>query len=461
MAAVAAGHTVLAPNTELAAALFDAVERAHREAGREIWPTPRVRDFGGWLRGTVCASGSSTDCRHAARPERHRRARIVARGDRRRARSAATCSNPAARRVRRAARAAPCYEYGIPLRAIAGTPTLPRNRRRFSTGTGDSSSAAGCLDCISADELLAAGRAAHRRPSRGSRVRRGGPWRANGCSATAGCCCRRSRCRTRRRMPRMSAASPAAELAAIGEWARANLRADPALSRLDLRAGSASAPRGSDGCVGCGARAAALSLSTASSAAAPYAVAGGTPLAELCAGARGARAARRRHRTRCRSSSSARCCGRRNCKPAAPRPRAAALLDVQLRKRGPSEADAAAWLTRCGTRRGGARTSRPWPRCSACAAPARALEELRGNQPMSRWVAAWIAAFEAGPWALRHRWSSLRISSGGAISRIAGDARDGRLVLRHALAPVGAAVFCGARRARLHFRRRPAFRRSG
>src|SRR5258708_33675705 len=50
MTAVTAGHTVLAPNTELAAALFDAVERAYRDAGRDIWPTPRVRDFGSWLR---------------------------------------------------------------------------------------------------------------------------------------------------------------------------------------------------------------------------------------------------------------------------------------------------------------------------------------------------------------------------------------------------------------------------
>ena len=50
MAAVDAGRTVLAPNTELAAALFAAVERSHRAAGREVWPTPRVRDFGSWLR---------------------------------------------------------------------------------------------------------------------------------------------------------------------------------------------------------------------------------------------------------------------------------------------------------------------------------------------------------------------------------------------------------------------------
>jgi erythromycin esterase-like protein len=50
MAAVAAGHTVLAPNTELAAALFDAVERTYQDGGLEVWPTPRVRDFGSWLR---------------------------------------------------------------------------------------------------------------------------------------------------------------------------------------------------------------------------------------------------------------------------------------------------------------------------------------------------------------------------------------------------------------------------
>ncbi|MGB6355813.1 MAG: hypothetical protein WBF21_17715, partial [Steroidobacteraceae bacterium] len=60
MAALAAGHTVLAPNAELAAALSDAVERAHQEVGREIWPTPRVRDLGSWLRETH-ASRQLTD----------------------------------------------------------------------------------------------------------------------------------------------------------------------------------------------------------------------------------------------------------------------------------------------------------------------------------------------------------------------------------------------------------------
>jgi len=48
--AAGAGHTILVPNAELAAALFDAVERRLIEAGTEVWPTPRIRDFGGWLR---------------------------------------------------------------------------------------------------------------------------------------------------------------------------------------------------------------------------------------------------------------------------------------------------------------------------------------------------------------------------------------------------------------------------
>ena len=45
LAAAASGRTILAPNAELSAALFDAIERAHRAAGDAIWPTPRVFDI--------------------------------------------------------------------------------------------------------------------------------------------------------------------------------------------------------------------------------------------------------------------------------------------------------------------------------------------------------------------------------------------------------------------------------
>jgi hypothetical protein len=50
LAAAASGRTILAPNAELSAALFDAIERAHRAAGDAIWPTPRVFDIASWLR---------------------------------------------------------------------------------------------------------------------------------------------------------------------------------------------------------------------------------------------------------------------------------------------------------------------------------------------------------------------------------------------------------------------------
>jgi hypothetical protein len=49
-AATAAGHIVLTPSTELAAALTDMVERMHVRAGHDIWPTPQIRDFSSWRR---------------------------------------------------------------------------------------------------------------------------------------------------------------------------------------------------------------------------------------------------------------------------------------------------------------------------------------------------------------------------------------------------------------------------
>ena len=153
MAAVAAGHTVLAPNTELAAALFDAVERTYQDAGREVWPTPRVRDFGGWLReGHVGRQLNGR--RFAPRPQRHRRAGVVARGDR------LERGGPRhARAWRRGARGAPRPPRDVRTRHSAA------RRRRVRLGIrgvaslsrvepSNSMPAAGSSDCISGDELL-------------------------------------------------------------------------------------------------------------------------------------------------------------------------------------------------------------------------------------------------------------------------------------------------------------------
>ena len=84
---------------------------------------------------------------------------------------------------------------------------------------------------------------------------------------------------------------------------------------------------------------------------------------------------------------------------------AAALADVVLRRRAGSEADLASWLD--------------WAdralRSEGHAAEG-AVQRLRGShralsglsaRRMSEWVSVWIAALEAGPWALRSRWSSV------------------------------------------------------
>jgi hypothetical protein len=40
---------VLVPNAQIAALLTDRIARHHLAQGRDIWPTPRIRDFAGWV----------------------------------------------------------------------------------------------------------------------------------------------------------------------------------------------------------------------------------------------------------------------------------------------------------------------------------------------------------------------------------------------------------------------------
>ena len=129
MAAVTAGHTVLAPNTELAAALFDAVERTHLKAGRDVWPTPRVLDFGSWLREQHAARqlrdlGSPRVLSDIEERELWREV-IDSSG------AAQDILEPtgAARAARRARRA--IEEYGIPLRAVAEHGSASDESRAF------------------------------------------------------------------------------------------------------------------------------------------------------------------------------------------------------------------------------------------------------------------------------------------------------------------------------------------
>ena len=47
---VGAGRVILAPTAEIAAGVLDRIEQQFLAQGREVWPTPQVRDFSGWAR---------------------------------------------------------------------------------------------------------------------------------------------------------------------------------------------------------------------------------------------------------------------------------------------------------------------------------------------------------------------------------------------------------------------------
>jgi probable DNA repair protein len=397
MAAVTAGHTILAPNTELAAALFDAAERAHRDAGRDVWPTPRVRDFGSWLR-EQHVGRQLTD---AASPrvlsdidERELWRAVIDSSDAGEGLVEPTGAARAARRARRAV-----HEYGIPLRAIADHASASEESRVFLDWNRQFDERCRQLDCISSDELLGQTLPSAEpvtwiespvwRPMARLWLERHGQMLAPPGNVPRTVC-------------RLKTASPAAELAAIADWALAQLRSserfrawvcvpDLNLRRADVvdAMDAALAPQR-------------FTLSE-SPGEAPYAVAGGTPLAEY-APVRAALetldaslgpVAFERFSALLRAP---------ELQSSAAEAGASALLDLRLRAQGPSEADLATWLAL--TERMAAAHDIGSAAVQRLQGVRQALENLRGNHPISRWVAAWITALELGPWALRHRWSS-------------------------------------------------------
>lgn len=398
MAAVTAGHTILAPNTELAAALFDAVERAHQDAGRDVWPTPRVRDFGSWLRERHVErqlTGAASLRVLSDIDERELWRALIESSDMGEGLVDPTGAARAARRARRA-----IHEYGIPLRAIADHASASDESRMFLDWNRQFDERCRQLDCISADELLA-----QTPPSAEPVTWIESPvWRPmarqwllrHGRMLAAPGNVPRIAAR------RLNAASPAAELAAIADWALTGLRSSErfrawvCIPDLNLRRAevvdaldAALAPRR-------------FSLS-GSADAAPYAVAGGTPLAEF-APVRAALetldaslgpVAFERFSALLRAP---------ELQASAAEAGAAALLDLHLRAQGPSEADLATWLSV--TERIAAAGDIGSAAVQRLQGARRALENLRGDHPISRWVPAWIAALEMAPWALRHRWSS-------------------------------------------------------
>lgn len=392
------GCTILAPTAELGSALFDAVQRSHVACGHEVWPTPRIRDFSGWLRDEYAKRQlvdpslprALTDIE-----ERELWRASVEDSDLGREFSDAGGAARGARRARRA-----MAEHGIPLRALADHPTeeslaLCAWTQRFEERCSD-------LGCVPADRLLefapagAPDLVAIESPSWLPVARR---WLGEAVRSfleppggTDGGA-----------MLRCHADSPSAELAACAEWARGGLHADPgfrawicvpdlALRRAEVHDAfdAALAPQR-------------LSLSAREDVA-PYAVAGGTPLL----GHAPVRAA-----LECLSAATG-ILGFDAFSGLLRQPAlqathveaaAAAHLDVVLRNRGPSEALFKDWID-LAQRVATEADAGPVPALERLVRFARTLGSVTGRRPMSRWIALWVEAFEMAPWALRRRWSS-------------------------------------------------------
>jgi ATP-dependent helicase/nuclease subunit B len=388
-AALDAGETVLAPNKELADALIDAVERRHRDAGEEIWPTPRVRDFSSWLR------------------EQHSRKQILNAGNDRclsefeeleiwrgvveegKSGEDFLDTQGAARSARRARRA--MHEYGIPARAVA------------QYGTDESHALLDWIDrfaercrqlgCISADELLGIMAAPEERIAwiespnwRPAALR----WlRLHGREIAAPSLSSRDPCRL------FHAATPEVELAAVAEWAEANarsreFRAWVCVPDLSLRR---------DEVID------AFDALLTPHGAVPYAVAGGTPLMDYAPvraaldtlDAVGAAVSFEQFSALLRMP---------ELQASAAEAARAASLDVELRARAPGEARLEDWIAISDRAARAEGTVLP-AALQRLRASLQALTAVRGREPISRWVAIWMAAIEAGPWSLRHRWSSI------------------------------------------------------
>jgi probable DNA repair protein len=398
-----AGHTILVPNTELAAALFDAVERMHVEAGHGVWPTPRIRDFGGWLRERYLGR----QLEDASLPrvlsdfeERELWRSVILESD---AGNEFLEPAGAARAARRARRA--LVEYGIPTAALAAYATeesfaLLNWNRRFEERCRD-------LRCIAPDQLLSDTPIDSQRlvwiespiwlPVARQWLDRHGTAMLSPVATTVSVLPRRLR-----------ASAPGAELAAIAEWARANLRSEPSFRAWicipDLNLRRAEVLDAFDA----GLAPQRFSLSARETPAA-YAVAGGTPLADYAP----VRAALKL------LSATAGCPTFEEWSALLRMPElqasvaeagAAARLDIALRARGPSEANLHEWLRLAGHV---ARDERLGP----VAALQRlqeflhTLDTMRGDHPLSDWVSVWVNAFERGPWVDRHRWSSTEFQS--------------------------------------------------
>jgi len=396
MAAALAGDALIAPNTELAAAVLDALERSYRAAGREFWPTPKVRDFRSWLRELHAeqqlAGSGLPRCLSDIEERELWRDIVTANASHPEALDPAT----AARLAQRARRVV--VEYAIPWRAVAAQSSV--ETEIFLDWNRQFEERCSALDCVDVDSLI--GRIEI--PGGGMSWLASPAWRP----AARAWLSRQGRALApvggaRASVSSMHAKSPDAEIAAVADWAARRLA-----SREGFRAWVCVPDLASR-------RAAVVDAFDAALAAhrfnlggaaglAPYAAAGGTPLSEYAP----VRIALETLEVGAEVISFARFSAlllSPYCQASDEEQSNAALLDLALRERAPSEASMHAWLELADS------TVR-----SEALAPAAALGRLRavhmaltrarGARRFSEWLPVWIAALELGPWSQHARWSS-------------------------------------------------------
>jgi ATP-dependent helicase/nuclease subunit B len=396
LAAAAAGRTILAPNTELAAALFDSIERAHRDAGDDIWPTPHVRDFAGWLRERYVQDQLSNS--EAPRilsdvEERELWRAVIDAADPGQDFLDPAGAARAARRARHAMR-----EYNIPLQALDGDES--DEVQAFLSWNEAFEQRCRALKCVSADALLDS----LRKPDSPITWIDSPQWRPVAQQWLQ----RHGQVLLPEKLQpgqvwRMAAASPAAEISALAAWAKAGAVAEAWRAWIcipDLGARRAEVTDAMD---------AELALQRFAlqreGGAAPYAVAGGTPL--------GGYAPVRAALDNLGAGIGALSFAHFSTLLRAPELQAAdsgagdaALLDIALRRRAWSEADLAAWLE-LAERVAHSEALGPVSSLQRLRASQQALAGLHGAHRLSEWVSVWIAALDAGPWAQRAGWSSI------------------------------------------------------